>query len=62
MRYRSINDYQNKRSLLPFPDRRPHPRASDNHIGTVIADPERFGLTKEEIETAYDRHEETDRD
>ncbi len=29
---------------------------AQNHISTVIADPERFGLTKEEIQTVYDRH------
>ena len=28
----------------------------DNHISTVIADPERFGLTMEEIRAVYDRH------
>jgi hypothetical protein len=27
-----------------------------NHISTVIADPEKFGLTKEEIQTVYDLH------
>ena len=27
-----------------------------NHISTVIADPERFGLTFEEIGAAYERH------
>lgn len=27
-----------------------------NHISTVIADPERFGLTLEEIQTIYQRH------
>jgi len=27
-----------------------------NHISTVIADPETFRLTKEEIQTVYDRH------
>ena len=29
---------------------------ADSHISTVIADSERFGLTKEEIQTVYDRH------
>ncbi len=27
-----------------------------NHISMVIANPEKFGLTKEEIQTVYDRH------
>jgi len=30
--------------------------ARHNPIGTVIADPERLGLTKEEIQAAYDMH------
>lgn len=29
-----------------------------NHISTVIADPERFGLTEEEIQFVYDKYEE----
>lgn len=28
----------------------------DNHVGVVIRDPERFGLTREEIEAAYRKH------
>lgn len=28
----------------------------DNHIGTVIADPQRFGLTREEIKASYRKH------
>jgi hypothetical protein len=28
----------------------------DTHIGTIIRDPEQFGLTMEEIEAAYLRH------
>ena len=31
----------------------------DNHIGVVIRDPQRFGLTGQAIETAYLRHGET---
>lgn len=31
---------------------------TQNHIGTVIADPERFHLTSEEIQTNYDKHQE----
>jgi hypothetical protein len=27
-----------------------------NHISTVVADPQKFGLTVEEIQTVYDRH------
>ncbi|MGB6066626.1 MAG: hypothetical protein WBG50_17615 [Desulfomonilaceae bacterium] len=30
--------------------------APQNHISTVIADPERFGLTKEEIRAVYAKH------
>lgn len=31
---------------------------SQNHIITVIEDPEKFGMTREEIEDAYKRHKE----
>jgi len=31
-------------------------RVPDNHIGVVIRDPHRFGLTRDEIEAAYHEH------
>ena len=31
-------------------------RVPQNHIGTVINDPSRFGLTRDEIQTLYERH------
>jgi len=31
-------------------------RVPQNHVSTVISDPERFGLTSEEVRAVYERH------